>query len=194
MTILSSEHALQKLIEGNKRYADGKPVYPNQTMKRREEVAKGQSPFAVIISCSDSRVPPEIIFDQGLGDLFVVRVAGNIVDNMVMASVEYAAKHLNVQLAVVLGHKSCGAVDAAIKSDGSHGSIDSLIKAIKPAVERAKNQTGDLQDNAVKANVKIVVYQLKSSKPILCELVKNNKLMIIGAFYDLDSGLVDTIT
>lgn len=194
MTILSNEHALQKLTEGNKRYAAGKPVYPNQTMKRREEVAKNQSPFAVIISCSDSRVPPEIIFDRGLGDLFVVRVAGNIVGDVVMGSIEYAVEHLGVQLTVVLGHNRCGVVDAAIKSDGFHGSIDSLIKAIKPAVERAKSQTGNLQDNAVKANVKIVVDQLKSSKPILCELVKNNKLMIIGAFYDLDSGLVDTIT
>ncbi|MBS1258054.1 MAG: Carbonic anhydrase 2 [Candidatus Scalindua arabica] len=194
MTILSSENALQKLMEGNKRYVAEKPVYPNQTTVRRAEIAEGQHPFAIIVSCSDSRVPPEIIFDQGLGDLFVIRVAGNTVDNMVMASVEYAAEHLNVQLALVLGHKRCGAVDAAIKSDGSRGSIDNLIKAIKPAVEKAKNQTGDLQDNAVKANVKMVVDQLKSSKPILCELVKDNKLMIIGAFYDLDSGLVDVIT
>lgn len=194
MTTLSSELALQKLIEGNKRYAEGKPFYSNQTIKRRKEVAENQSPFAIIISCSDSRVPAEIIFDQGIGDLFVARVVGNVVDNMVKASVEYAAEYLNVQLAVVLGHKRCGAVDAAIKSDGSHGFIDNLIKAIKPAVERAKSQTGDLWDNAVKANIEIVVDQLKSSQPILCNLVKKNKLMIVGAYYDLDSGLVDTIT
>ncbi len=191
---MNTDQIFKELIAGNKRYVAEKPTRPNQTTVRRTEIAKDQHPFAIIVSCSDSRVPPEIIFDQGLGDLFVVRVAGNVVDNTVMGSVEYAAEHLNVQLVVVLGHKRCGAVDAAIKSDTSHGSIDSLIKAIKPAVEKAKNQLGDLQDNAARANVKIVVDQLKSSKPILCELVKNNKLMVIGAFYDLDSGLVDTIT
>ena len=191
--MIDGKEALQRLIDGNRRYIKQKSSHPNQAMERRREIVEGQNPFAVIIGCSDSRVPPEIIFDQGLGDLFVVRVAGNILDDVVLGSVEYAVEHLGVKLIVVLGHTKCGAVTAATKGGEPSGHTSSLMDAIKPAVERAKNQPGDLLDNAIKSNVEITVSQLKSSKPILVEHIKTGKLQVIGAIYDLVSGVVDVL-
>jgi len=187
---VSSEGARQKLIDGNKRYVDAKLSHPDQTAQRRTEVAKGQHPFAAIVSCSDSRVPPEIIFDQGLGDLFVIRLAGNILDDAALGSLEYAVEHLGVKYIMVLGHERCGAVDATVKGGETPGHISSLVKAIQPAVEKVKNLPGDVLDNAVRANVTMVVQQLKSSGPILEELVKKGALSIDGARYDLDDGEV----
>ena len=187
---ISGESAQQKLIDGNERYVNAKLYHPNQTGQRRTEVAKGQHPFAAIVSCSDSRVPPEIIFDQGLGDLFVIRLAGNILDDAALGSLEYAVEHLGVKYIMVLGHERCGAVDATVKGGEVPGHISSLVKAIQPAVEKVKNQPGDLLDNAVRANVTMVVQQLKSSGPILEELVKKGDLTIAGARYDLDDGEV----
>lgn len=181
---------LQRLIDGNKRFTDSKPMHGNQTRERRSEVAKGQKPFAVVVTCSDSRVPPEIIFDQGLGDLFVIRTAGNIIDDIGLGSIEYAVEHLGVQLIVVLGHERCGAVDAAVKGGHAEGHIQNLIEAIRPVVEKEKNNKGDLLDNSVKANVQMVVKQLNSSEPILKEFVHEKKLTIVGARYDLDDGVV----
>ncbi len=176
---ISGDVAQQKLIDGNKRYVDAKLSHPNQTPQRRTEVAQGQHPFAAIVSCADSRVPPEIIFDQGLGDLFVIRLAGNILDDAALASLEYAVEHLGVKYIMVLGHERCGAVEATIKGGETPGHIGSLVKAIQPAV-----------DNAVRANVTMVVQQLKSSAPILGELVKKGALTVVGARYDLDDGVV----
>lgn len=182
--------SLQKLVEGNKRYSLSKQSHPNQDMKRRNEVAKGQKPFAIIVGCSDSRIPPEIIFDQGLGDLFVIRVAGNIVDDVALGSIEYAADHLGSQLVVVLGHSKCGAVTATVQGGEVHGHIGTIVKAILPAVERAKAETGDLTDNSIKANALLVADQIKSSQPILSEMVRNGRIEVVSAYYDLDSGLV----
>ena len=154
--------ALEKLVEGNKRYFLLKQSHPNQGIERRKEVKNGQKPFAVIVGCSDSRIPPEIIFDQGLGDLFVIRVAGNIVDDVALGSIEYAASHLGSQLVVVLGHSKCGAVTATVQGGEVHGHIGSIVKAIAPAVERAKAETGDLTDNSIKANALLVADQIKS--------------------------------
>jgi len=184
---------VQKLIEGNKRFAASKPIHPNQTTERRVEVSKGQKPFAVILGCSDSRIPPEIIFDQGLGDLFIIRVAGNIVDDIALGSIEYAVDHLGVQLVVVLGHGKCGAVSATVQGGEAHGHINCIVKAIAPAVEKAKKQSGDLIDNSIKANVELVVDQIVSSKPILSELVKEAKLKIAGAYYNIENGVVELI-
>lgn len=188
--VFSNERFVQKLIDGNKRYVDGKPSHPNQTLERRGHVAKGQHPFAVVVSCSDSRVPPEIVFDQGIGDLFVVRVAGNIVDDAGLGSIEYAAEHLHVSLIVVLGHERCGAVEAVVKGGEAPGHIESLVEAIRPAVEKAKGEPGDLAENAMRTNVKMVVGHLKASKPILEHLVHNGTLLVVGARYDLDDGMV----
>ncbi|MEI8348902.1 MAG: carbonic anhydrase [Candidatus Omnitrophota bacterium] len=190
---VSGEDARQKLFDGNKRYVDAKLSRPNQTAQRRTEVAKGQRPFAAILSCSDSRVPPEIIFDQGLGDLFVIRLAGNVVDDAVLGSLEYAVDHLGIRYIMVLGHERCGAVDATVKGGQIQGHISGIVKAIEPALEKVKNLPGDVLDNAVRANVSMVVQQLKSSGPILEESVKKGALVIDGARYDLDDGKVTAI-
>jgi carbonic anhydrase len=191
--VFGNERFVQKLLDGNRRYVDGKPSHSNQTPERRNQVAKGQHPFAVVVSCSDSRVPPEIIFDQGIGDLFVVRVAGNIVDDGGLGSIEYAAEHLHVSLIVVLGHERCGAVEAAVKGGEAPGHIKSLVETIRPAVENARGRPGDLAENAMRGNVKLVVDRLKASKPILEHLVHKGTLSVIGARYDLDDGQVTLI-
>ncbi|OGV74720.1 MAG: carbonic anhydrase [Lentisphaerae bacterium RIFOXYB12_FULL_65_16] len=180
----------QRLMDGNTRYAGACLSHPNQTEQRRTELAQGQHPFAAIVSCADSRVPPEILFDQGLGDLFVIRLAGNIMDDAALASLEYAVDHLGVRYIMILGHERCGAVEATIQGGETPGHIGSLIKAIQPAVDNAKNQPGDPLDNAVRANVAMVVQQVKSSPPILEELAKKGDLTVLGARYDLDDGRV----
>jgi len=191
--VFSNERFVQRLLDGNRRYVDGKPSHPNQTLERRKHVAKGQHPFAVVLSCSDSRVPPEIIFDQGIGDLFVVRVAGNIVDDAGLGSIEYAVEHLHASLIVVLGHERCGAVEAAVKGGEAPGRIKSLVEAIRPAVEKSKGEPGDLAENAMRANVRLVVDHLKASKPILEHFVHKGTLTVVGARYDLDDGQVTVI-
>ncbi|MGB5157138.1 carbonic anhydrase [Desulfobacterium sp. N47] len=192
-TAISAKEAQQNLLDGNKRYVSEKQSHIGQTAKRRGEVAKGQHPFAVVICCSDSRVPPEILFDQGLGDLFVIRLAGNILNDEAIGSIEYAVDHLGVQYIMVLGHERCGAVGATVEGGEAPGHIGSLVKAIKPAVDKVKNQPGDLLDNAVRANVGIVVEQLKSSAPILNKFVKKGELTVAGACYDLDDGVVEIL-
>ncbi len=155
-------------------------------------LAAGQHPFAVILGCADSRVPPEIIFDQGLGDLFVIRVAGNILDDAILGSIEYAVEELGTSLVLVLGHERCGAVAATVKHAEVPGHISTLLSAIQPAVDRAKNESGDLLDNAVRANIRLVVEQLKSSMPV-AEFVQDDRLNVVGAQYNLDHGAVEII-
>jgi len=187
---VGGKSARQKLLDGNRRYVEAKRSHPNQTAERRTEVAKGQHPFAAIVSCSDSRVPPEVVFDQGLGDLFVIRLAGNILDDAALGSLEYAVEHLGVKYILVLGHERCGAVDATVKGGEAPGHIGSVVKAIQPAVSKVKGEPGDLLDNAVRVNVVMVVEQLKSSGPILAEHVKKGNLAIEGGRYDLYDGVV----
>jgi len=195
--MMNGDQALQALLEGHQRYLAEQQTHPHQTARRRSEIAQHQDPFAVILGCADSRVPPEIVFDQGLGDLFVIRLAGHVLNDAVLGSVEYAVEHLGVSLVLVLGHESCGAVTAAIKAVEQGGSvtghIGSLVDAIKPAVERAKTHAGDIIDNAVRANVTMVVEQLKASLPILAPQVQSGKLKIVGMRSDLDDGVMDTI-
>ena len=183
--------AISKLKEGNGRYTGGNLQHPGQTAERRAELAKSQYPFATILSCSDSRVPPEIVFDQGLGDLFVVRVAGNVIDDHGLGSIEYSVDHLGVRLIVVLGHQSCGAVQAARETIAAKskapGHIQSLVTAIQPAVEATAK--GDLEAT-IKANVKDVVQALRSSTPILKAKVDSGDLRVVGAYYSLDTGAV----
>src|SRR5881398_3360632 len=160
--------AISRLKEGNRRYTGGNLQHPGQTTERRTELAKTQHPFAGIVSCSDSRVPPEIVFDQGLGDLFIVRVAGNVINDEGLGSIEYTVDHLATRLILVLGHQRCGAVDAARETIAAKGKapghIESLVQAIKPAVEATAK---DDLDATIKANVKNVVQALRSSTPIL---------------------------
>lgn len=190
---VTAEKALKMLTEGNQRYIEKKLSHPHQTAERILEVAKAQHPFAAILGCADSRVVPEIIFDQGIGDLFVQRVAGNIVDDAIAGSIEYAVEELGVPLLIVLGHERCGAVTAALKGGQVPGHISTLIDAIKPVVEKTKSQPGDMVDNVVRANVKFVVEKLSSYDDVVSQLVKSGKLKIVGGRYDLDTGKVDII-
>lgn len=186
--------AMERLKDGNQRYMAAKMAGPRRGKDQRALVSKAQLPFAVIVGCSDSRVPPEIVFDQGLGDLFVIRVAGNVMDDPGIGSIEYAVEHLGSRLIVVLGHERCGAVDAACKGGNPGGHVGSLVEAIRPAVEVARRHKGDnLLADAVKANVQRVVDQLKGSWPVLGPEVREEKISIVGAVYDLETGLVEFI-
>jgi len=190
---ITSDQALKELMGGNERFVASNLTHPNQSASRRSEVAGGQHPFAIILACADSRLSPEIIFDQGLGDLFVIRVAGNIIDDAILGSIEYAAAHLHSPLMVVLGHSNCGAVGATVAGGDLEGHLPSLAQAIQPAVEEAKNQGGDLLDNAVRANAKMVAEQLKSSEPVLANLVSTGQLKVVAARYSLETGKVEVL-
>jgi len=182
--------ALQKLIEGNKRFFTSRQSHPNQQRERRQELVKGQKPFAVIVGCSDSRIPPEIIFDQGLGDLFVIRVAGNVVDDIALGSIEYAVDHLGTQLVVVLSHSKCGAVTATVQGGEVHGHVESIVQAIRPAIDKVRELPGDLTDHTIKANARLTADRIRSSDPILSELVRLGKLTVVSAYYNIESGEV----
>ena len=190
---LNVQQSLKKLLEGNKRCVVCKQQNPRQDARRRKEVSKGQKPFAVIVGCSDSRIPPELIFDQGLGDLFVVRLAGNIVDALALGSIEYAVEHLGTKLIVVLGHGKCGAVTAATKGPDAPGHVGAIVKAIQPAVKKVQKMPGDLVDNAIRANASLVVNKIKSSKPILAEMVNKGEIEVIGAYYNIETGAVELL-
>ncbi len=188
---LSPELALARLQRGNARFVAGWPDHPDQSARRRREVAGSQHPYAAILTCADSRVPPEIIFDAGLGNLFVIRVAGNVLDDIVIGSLEYAVEHLRVSLIVVLGHDACGAITAAVNGgDDAHSHIGAIVRALQPAVNLARTQGGDLVSQAIDANIDLMVNQLKVSEPILREHLNTNRLQIIGARYHLESGTV----
>ncbi len=194
---LTADEALKRLLEGNQRFrANQTTIRETSTPSIREALATGQKPFAIILSCSDSRVPPEIIFDQGLGEIFVVRVAGNIADPIILGSIEYAAEHFGCSLIMVLGHKRCGAVTAAVESQGHpHGNIGAIIKKIAPAVKQARKDVksagkSDLVESAIDNNIKLVAKSLPRQSPVIRSLVDAGKVKIIGAKYDLDDGKV----
>jgi carbonic anhydrase len=191
-TELTPDAAMKKLMDGNKRFVDRKRQNPNQDLPRLVEVAKAQKPFAAILGCADSRFPSEIIFDQGLGDLFVCRVAGNVATPEEIGSLEFGTLVLGAQVLVVIGHKRCGAVEATIKGAQVPGQIGSLLDAIKPAVESSKNQTGDRLENASKANIVLQANKLKAS-PVISKLIEENKLKVVGGYYDLDTGAVNIL-
>jgi carbonic anhydrase len=188
---VNAEQALNLLKEGNKRFVEGKSIRPHQTMERIKELSTGQKPYAIIVGCSDSRVPSEIIFDQGLGDLFIVRTAGQVSSFASWGSVEFANAVLGAKLIVVIGHTKCGAVAAACKVPDVPGQIVTLINAIKPAAQLAKNQPGDLIENAVKINVAMQVQQLQNLEPVLTKAIQSGETKIVGAVYDLSSGKVE---
>ena len=211
--VVPPAEAMSRLKEGNRRYTSGNQQHPHESSeertymatnsyenlgmtaaeaaKRRAELTKSQHPFAIVLGCADSRIPPEIAFDQGLGDLFVVREAGNVIDDHSLGSIEYAVDHLAVRLIVVLGHQRCGAVKAAkdtIAANGkAPGHIQSLVTAIEPAVEETTK--GDL-NATIEANVKNVTQALRLSTPILKPKVDSGELKVVGAYYSLDTGTV----
>jgi carbonic anhydrase len=186
--------SLERLMAGNKRFVSGHPLHPHDSTGRRGELTAGQHPYAIVLGCSDSRVPPPIVFDAGLGDLFEVRVAGNSAEDPAIASIEYAAEHLHVPLLVVLGHEKCGAVAATIATvqsgDKPPGHLSAVIDPIRPAVEKAKGEPGDLESNSITENVKHAVEQLEHSDPVLAEMVHSGHLKIVGAVYHLGTGEV----
>jgi len=185
---------IDKLKTGNERFVSGHPVHPDETLTRIRELKKGQNPFVVVVSCSDSRLPPELIFDQGLGDVFSIRTAGNVIGDYELGSIEYAVEHLHCKLIVVLGHENCGAIQAyATSGEEKHNDhIQSLVDYI--AAEEEEKIIPDSSrsniDILVKANIVHAVNLLRSSTPILKPLVDKNEIKIIGAYYDLDSGNV----
>ncbi len=190
---MGQNNTIKKLLEGNQRYITGGALHPNQSFEHRLELAEGQKPIAAILTCADSRVSPEIIFDQGLGDLFVLRVAGNVINDLFVGSLEYAVEHLNVSLLMVLGHSECGAVDATVKGGQPPGHINSLVQAIKPALDRLKKQSPDWVNIVAKENVKIGVERLRISDPILTARYEEGNIDIVGAFYNIKSGKVSLI-
>ena len=187
---VTADSVLAELTAGNAHHIAHRYQHPHETIERQRELASGQSPHAEILSCADSRVPPELIFDQGLGDLFIIRVAGNVVSDTELGSLEYGAEHLHVPLLVVLGHQHCGAVTAAVEGGEAEGHIAALVNLLRPAVEKTRGMPGDHVENAVKANVEMVVKQLRSSTPVLAKLVSEGKLKVVGAVYSLDTGKV----
>ena len=190
---LTGKQAIERLLEGNKRFVSSEMIYPNQKPQHRTELLKGQNPYAVVLGCSDSRVPPEIIFDQGLGDLFVIRVAGNVLDGIVLGSIEYAVQYLRTPLVMVLGHSDCGAVKAAVASTELMGNLSIIASAIQPAIHDLKKHSSDIVEDVVHANSLNVARQIRSATPILAEYVQNGKVTVVAATYDLQTGVVEML-
>ncbi len=189
---VGAAEALQRILDGNQRYAAGRLTRPNQTVERRMAIAGGQHPIAAILGCSDSRVPPELVFDQGLGDLFVVRLAGNVADPVAVDSLDYAVKHLGVRLILVLGHERCGAIIAAVQGHEAPGDVGPLLAELRPAVAASKALPGDPVANAIFANVKLTVDGLKKSAHLRA-MVQSGELEIIGGVYHLATGRVELV-
>ena len=183
---VNADSALELLLAGNDRYRH-KGVFHEIDMERRKELAAGQHPFAVVLCCSDSRVPPEILFDKRLGDLFVIRNAGNVIDDVVLGSIEYAIEHLGTELVVVLGHENCGAVTATVRNTPATGHLGSIMSRIRPAVEKVKGQAGDPVALAVDANILEMVAALLR-EPEFEGRVSEQKLKIVGLRYNLVDG------
>ena len=195
--VLSPDAALKKLMEGNARYVGGKSR-SHDFKHEREALVGGQNPYAAVLSCADSRIAPEYAFDSGRGDLFVCRVAGNFANDDTVASMEYAAAVLATPLILVLGHDSCGAIDATIKSLKDNkpppGHIPSLVAALAPAVKGSAQQSGNPLDNAIRQNVIDNIAKLKSAAPILNAAVEQNKLKVVGGIYRLATGKVELLS
>lgn len=189
------EEPLKQLLDGNKRFANLHALHPHETAKRRREIAEGQHPFAVVVCCSDSRVPPEVVFDQGLGDLFVVRTAGNLLGDLEIGSIEYAVEHLGVKQVVVMGHKECGAIKAFTEGGEVPGHIKCIVDSIKLEKEIQQIPANDahLLDDCIRANILHGIHQLKQQSPIIAEKIRKGALQISGACYDIRSGVVELV-
>ncbi len=197
---LTADEALGELLEGNRRFTAGKPVTPRRSPADFRVLAHGQFPEAIVVSCADSRVAPEILFDVGIGDIFVVRVAGNVIGGAgvtVKGSIEYAIEELNAPLILVLGHAGCGAVKAAIQhinaKDSLPGAINGLVELIKPAVTKSRGMAGNPLENAIRENVRLGVATLRALGPIVAPKVKAGKVKVAGGIYDLQTGAVTLV-
>ncbi len=197
---VTPDEALQHLLDGNARFVKGQSLSPRRSPGDFRALAAAQYPEAVVVGCADSRVPPEIIFDTGLGDLFVVRVAGNVISGAgaaVKGSIEYAVAELKVPLILVLGHSGCGAVRATLQRlDAKQvlpGAIDGLVELVEPAVTASKEMPGDPVEQAVRKNVELGVEHLRTLEPILAPRIRQAKLRVAGAVYDLKTGAVTLV-
>jgi carbonic anhydrase len=197
----AADEVLKQLIAGNEHFATNQSQNLRRSPEDFRRVAEGQNPIAIIVACADSRVSPELLFDMGVGDLFVIRVAGNVVNGAgvtVKGSIEYAIAELKVPLIVVLGHTNCGAVKAAVqhidKKDSLPGAINGLVELIKPAAAKVKGQAGDVYDNTTRENVRIGVERLKTLEPVIAPLVKEGRVKVVGGLYDLKTGKVELLS
>ena len=189
---LSADEALKKLKQGNKRFVQLHQKHPDESRKRRKEMLKGQHPFVIVLSCSDSRVPPELIFDQGLGDIFEIRNAGNVLNEHVIGSIEYAVMHCGVKLIVIMGHQDCGAINATLSGVSETKYIQALEDSIQPAVEKCKTKGLEINsDNVVKAHVIQDIEELMEQDQELVKYMKKHNVIIVPAYYHLDSGKVE---
>ncbi|MCK5072881.1 MAG: carbonic anhydrase [Bacteriovoracaceae bacterium] len=188
----NAEEVLKKLKRGNHFFKLGQPRNPNNDNIRRKEVLdNGQNPFVTILTCSDSRVPPELIFDRGIGDLFVIRNAGNILDDVTIGTIEYAVEHLKTPLVVILGHQDCGAVKATIQGGDLPGHLSAITKKIMPAVEACRGEKGDLILHSIRANSYRVAHELRERSEILKNAILDGRTAIIAAYYSLETGEVE---
>jgi carbonic anhydrase len=194
----SADEAWRRLAAGNKRFATDKGINCGDNFDRRLELASGQRPYAIVLACADSRVAPELVFDQRVGDIFVVRVAGNIADDASIGSIEYAVDHFGSRLLVVMGHEKCGAVEAAVAAvtDKLHvsGHVAAVVAQIEPAARSVLDEPGDILDNAVRAHVRRVVGELRAAAPVLAPAVAAGRLRGVGVRYALGDGYVSTIS
>lgn len=185
--------ALERLLTGNRRYAAMRQVHPRQTILQRQTLVEGQHPFAAVLSCSDSRVPSEIIFDQGLGDLFIVRTAGHAANDLVMASVEYAVYALHVPLVLVLGHAACGAITAVMQAETLPGHLPHLVEHLRPALAQVQPDAPDALTQAIHTNSRYTAAALRAGSPILAEALRADRLRVVPAYYDLATGEVSLL-
>lgn len=186
------ETALARLLAGNERFLHEKPAHPHQSHRRILETEEGQRPFAVVVTCSDSRVPPEIIFDEGIGDLFVIRTAGNLLGNLELGSIEYAVEHLGASLVVVLGHTECGAVKAFLEGGEACGHIKDIVEALAHEQEEQQvlRQKGKDLPACIKGNIQHGVAQIKNDEPVLIGKIRSGHLAVVPMLYDVHTGKV----
>lgn len=189
----SADDALNALMEGNRRFVSGQLEHPNHCDESRQEVASGQEPIATVLTCADSRVPPVDIFDQGIGDIFVVRVAGNIIGDHTLGSIEYAVSHLHTPLVIVLGHSSCGAVGAVVSEIKLDGHMATFVPPIQAAIKKVKEKAGDLVNNTARELARQMADKIANSEPIIADFVEHGKTRVVPAYYDLHSGEVSLL-
>lgn len=190
----TAREVLESLLEGNRRFVEERTEHPRKDAARRAALSLGQKPKAAIVGCADSRVPMELVFDQGLGDLFSVRVAGNVPSPVVIGSVEYAVSVLGVRLVVVLGHEKCGAVQAVVENAEGTESLEIILDEIRPAVAEAREQGGDVLDLAVRANTMQTAETLASRSDVLLSRLESGDLLIVPLLYRLESGWVEPLS
>lgn len=189
----TAEEVVEMLLQGNKRFVSGSLIHPNHCEESRQSVMHQQEPIATVLTCADSRVPPVDIFDQGIGDLFVVRVAGNIIGDHTLGSIEYAVAHLHTPLIIVMGHSSCGAITAVASGANLGGHMATLAPPIQTAIKNIKDVEGDLITNASKEVACQIARSIETSEPIIADFVADGTVKVIAAYYDLQSGIVSVL-